>query len=70
MSITVKRFRRASPQPWKPKGLELADRIDDRDDPTVEYFITDDEGFMDIDDEITQVFKYEAALISEEVGDA
>jgi len=43
------RKRSISPQPWKPKDLEYEDFVDGlRDDePTMEYFIADEDLFLE-----------------------
>jgi len=64
MSDTVKQFRKVTPQAWKPDDLEIEDWVDGlREDPTVEYFITDEDDFKESfdafeDEDITAVYVY------------
>ena len=59
MSVTLKRFRRPSPQPWKlevPKPLDLEEEFNPSDDITQEFHITEPDDYMEeiLDDEPTQ----------------
>lgn len=56
---TIKRFRKVTPQDWKPECQRYLDSFElDNEEPTVEFYLTEPDDYMEawLEDEITEVY--------------